>query len=156
MIGKELNFRPRIERETGFEPATLSPLCYPSRIFDLARRCCGILMECALRSNHGRLTATLFEGRTESESVVTYLLIALSHQRFRAEVDRYDRRHLSQHVHRLRGQTHAPIALLRMRLPFSNRANEPQGSSCSRIGYPSGRIPSAYEEKPPAPLRLIR
>ncbi len=55
----------------------------------LARSRLEILKESAVKSNHGRLTDTLFEGKTESESAVTYLVIGVHYPRFRAAVNRY-------------------------------------------------------------------
>ncbi len=52
----------------------------------------GFQKESAVRSNHGRLTAALFIGETESESAVTYFVIDIPYRRFRAAVNRYDDR----------------------------------------------------------------
>jgi hypothetical protein len=71
------------------EPATFSPFRFAPGICDLARSRLEILKESAVKSNHGRLTDTLFEGKTESESAVTYLVIGVHYPRFRAAVNRY-------------------------------------------------------------------
>jgi hypothetical protein len=47
--------------------------------FALARSDLEIVKESAVRSNHRRLTATLFEGKTERESAVTCSVVGIHH-----------------------------------------------------------------------------